>query len=204
MVLDLSENVASGGLNTGDSDAECTVAFLPFEALSGWESLMDPPGRVSLQELDGLRDGERRWDRQQYVNMILNTADSEGLHSILPRDSAEVGPETRLHFSIKERSSLGRGPDAVNQATDIGMHGTLPYETTRMPMKLKLHPCQDDWKCFPQGVSKIAHRFSGGQMSNNEATSSEGAEEAWSSGGDGRLCRPCRDLLFPGGSIPQR
>ena len=55
--------------------------------------------------------------------MVFHAANDQSLHLVLPRNAAEVGPETLLEVRLDERATFVCGPNAMHQTTGKGVHG---------------------------------------------------------------------------------
>src|SRR5260370_10131611 len=83
-------NVSNCVLNARHSNAESSVSFLPLECSLVGKCLVDPLRRVSFEELNGLRNRERRRNRQQRMHMIFDSANGQCFHFVFSRDTAQV------------------------------------------------------------------------------------------------------------------
>ena len=54
--------------------------------------------------------------------MIFHAANDQGLHFVLARDAAEVGPEPSLKIRLDKRAAFPGGPHAMHQTTGEGVH----------------------------------------------------------------------------------
>jgi hypothetical protein len=94
----LISNIGVGFVGSGNTNAKCAVTFLPFKGTQPWKGLVNPSGRISFEQLNRFRNGNSRWQRNQYVDMIARSAKSERFHLILLRDAAEVWPKPLLYI----------------------------------------------------------------------------------------------------------
>lgn len=97
------------------ADAERAVAHLPGEILVIGKGLVYPFRGVGLDELHRLGDVERRGQRDQKMNMILDTADRKSVGVDFARYAAQVGVEVFFEGMIDVRSPILGAEDAMEQ-----------------------------------------------------------------------------------------
>src|SRR3954466_3705147 len=72
LMFRLIGDVTDRVIHLRDADAEGAVAFLPGEIAACRELVVDPFRRAAFDELDGLRNRHRRWQREEQVHMIFD------------------------------------------------------------------------------------------------------------------------------------
>ena len=77
----------------GNSYAERAITFLPRKRAKFGKRLANPFGRVAFEKLCCFGDRKGGRQRDQDVDMVACTADSERLNFILLGDATQVRPE---------------------------------------------------------------------------------------------------------------
>lgn len=136
----LVADISTGLFNSGDADAECTIALLPRTLPQCRKGCMNPFRRIALDQLYRLRDGHRRGETEKDVHVIGHSADRQGFHSIRASDATEIRPETLANRGREPCLTFFGREDAMVERTRKGMHsavpfGTLPFVTTNPSAK---------------------------------------------------------------------
>src|SRR5262249_53151922 len=93
MMLSLILDVTNHRRDTRSADRECAIPILPGEIAHG-KLAMYPLGRIALQKLRYRTRRQCRRSRYQGMNMVLDSAHLKSGHLMLPRDAANVGPDS--------------------------------------------------------------------------------------------------------------
>lgn len=91
---------------------------------------MNPFGRTALDQLHRLGHRHRGRQRKQNVDVVLHTADFDGLHFVLACDAAQKWPQPVAQFRRDERATFLGAEDAMKIGTDVGygIHSAVPSE----------------------------------------------------------------------------
>lgn len=122
MVFLLSSDVSDCVINTGNSDAEGAVSFLPRETKQFWESFVNPFRTISLHELHCLRDRKGRRQRQKNMEMIGYATGCKSTHLVFAGDPSEIRPESFADVRCKPRFASVGGKDAMEETMGERMH----------------------------------------------------------------------------------
>ena len=115
MMLGLVPNIRYRGIDSGNTNAERAVSFLPFKRTYFGKCFVNPFGRIAFQELDCFRRGKRRRQRYQCVHVIRSSADGQRFDSIFSRDAAEIRPKPISNIRAQDSLALLRAPNAMNE-----------------------------------------------------------------------------------------
>src|SRR5262249_19998240 len=88
------------------ADRECAIPILPGEIAQPRKLAMHPLGRIALQKLRYLTRRQCRRSRYQGMNMVLDSAYLKSDHLMLPRDAANVGPDSVFNVLRNEPHSV--------------------------------------------------------------------------------------------------
>ena len=115
MMLRLIADVSERSVDRGDPKTERTVSFLPFEQVQLWKGFMNPFGGIALEKLQSFGHRECSRQRNQHVNVIGDSADGQGFHSVFACNTAEVWPESVANLRTQKWIALFGAPDAMNK-----------------------------------------------------------------------------------------
>lgn len=120
MMLLLTGDVCQRALHLGPSNRECPITLLPLKVFHR-AGLVHPTTRHALDFSHCVGYRRRRWQRQQKMDMVLNSAYAKRLHLVLARDAAHIGPQPLLNFRNDSLAPLLGGEDAMKQRATIGV-----------------------------------------------------------------------------------
>src|SRR5579859_4379874 len=107
----LIANISGDHWRVRDAYAECTVTFLPGEV----EGLgLHPTGRISFDEVYGMRKHHCGRQMKKNMGMVVHTVDGDGSHLLVAADAGDVGPELRLNFLRNEFAAVLGSENQVN------------------------------------------------------------------------------------------
>src|SRR6516225_5823690 len=91
---------------------------------------MNPFGGTTLEQLHRFGDGYGGGQRKQNVDMILYTANFEGLHFVLPGNTSEKWPEPFAQFRFDRGMPFFGAEDTMEIGADVGhkIHSAVPAE----------------------------------------------------------------------------
>src|SRR5512135_3002556 len=96
----LIADIFNHGVLRGPADAERCIPLLPGEPFAVLESVANPAGRVGLECVHQVGDGNRRWQGGIQMDMIRLAVGFYELGILETRYRAQVGMETGSPFRI--------------------------------------------------------------------------------------------------------
>ena len=98
MVLRLARDIALDTIQMGITDSEGPIPRLPGERMVLRKGLMNPFGRIGLEEAEGMRHGQLFAERTEEMHMIRHTSRGQEDAVFGAENSAEVRVEAWLQI----------------------------------------------------------------------------------------------------------
>jgi hypothetical protein len=90
---------------------------------------MNPFGGIAFEQLHRLGERQRGGQAEKNMNVIGNSADCHGYHSIFARDAAKIGPKPFANFAFQQRLTHFGREHAMVERTGEGMNSAVPVGT---------------------------------------------------------------------------
>src|SRR5579871_4498020 len=150
MMFRLRGDVVFHALQPRVADAKRRVAGLPRERMVVGERLMDPFGRVGLDDSQGPGNGHLLAQPGQQVNVVGHTAGGKQTAVLAANDSTNVVVKARLEVGRDKGSALlGAENQVVVQACEGLRQGRLPgKKSPKIQRSQGLTPLANDGRPF--------------------------------------------------------
>jgi hypothetical protein len=126
MIILLALDVLNGLVQHGHTDSKGTVFGLPAKEAVLRKSIMDPFGRTAFDELQSFGNRESGGQGKEEMDVVGPAANFDGLHLVLPGDTAQKGPESIAQLRRDERKTFLGAEDAMEIRADVRHGGIQP------------------------------------------------------------------------------
>jgi hypothetical protein len=113
------------------ADGECAVSRLPFKTFALRNVFVNLAAGVRLHCACRLRKRNRRGQGSEYVDMVLNSAGSQQLGLLVSKHAPDIAVQTIAPRLAKQRLTIGRAPDEMNEIGNKRRHGILARRLCR-------------------------------------------------------------------------